>query len=204
MPTNRERQRFSAARIERAINVGLKDLVVDQHDADLFGAITKVTALGDNLFAEIDVAQIADDSVLGATRLLRKAELIDANAKIDSGILHLSVPLPPDRRGRTKASPDNDMARADIKADLAALAGTAHQRLDEISASPMATSGHADMKGPATDWIRQRIVIGLLAPDIQRALLTGNAPGHVTPEWMLAQEWPVDWDTQRAIFKGAA
>lgn len=204
MPTNREGQRFSAARVERAVSTGLRDLIADQHDADLFGAIAKVTALGDRLFAEIDVAEIADDSALGATRLLRKAELIDANAKIDGSTLHLSVALPPDRRGRTKASPDKGMASTDIKADLAALVRTAHQRLDEMNASPIATSGHADMKGPATDWIRQRIVIGLLAPDIQRALLTGDAPGHVTPEWMLSQEWPVDWSVQREIFGRAA
>lgn len=204
MPTNREGQRFSAARIERAINVGLKDLVIDQHDADLFGGITKVTALGDRLFAEIDVAKIADDSALSATRLLRRAELIDADAKIDGRTLHISIPLPPDRRGRTKASPDKAMTSTDIKAGLAALARTAHQRLDEISASPMAIADHSQMKAPTTDWIRQRIVIGLLAPDIQRALLTGSAPNHVTPEWMLRQEWPVDWGTQRAIFEGAA
>ncbi len=204
IPTNREGQRFSASRIERAISTGLKDLIVDQHDADLFDAITKVTALGDRLFVEIDVEQIADDSALGATRLLRRAELIDADAKIDDGRLHLSVPLPPDRRGRTKASPDKGMASTEIKADLAALVRTAHLRLDEIGASPMATSGHANMKAPATDWIRQRIIIGLLAPDIQRALLTGAAPGHVTPEWMLAQEWPFDWGAQRAIFEKAA
>lgn len=203
MPTNREGQRFSATRIERAISSGLRDLVVDQHDADMFDAITKVTALGERLFVEIDVAEIADDSALGATRLLRRAELIDADAKIEDGTLHLSVPLPPGRRGRTKASPDKGMASTDIKADLAVLVRTAHQRLDEISASPMATSAHASMKAPATEWIRKRIVIGLLAPDIQRALLTGAAPGHVTPEWMLAQEWPIDWGAQRSIFGGA-
>jgi len=96
------------------------------------------------------------------------------------------------------------MARVDTKADLAALVRTAHQRLDEIHASPMMPAEHDQMKGPATDWVRQRIVIGLLAPDIQRALLTGAAPDHVTPEWMLAQDWPVDWRAQQAIFGGAA
>jgi site-specific DNA recombinase len=204
MPTNREGQRFSAARVERAVSTALKDLVTDQHDADLFGAITKVTVLGDRLFAEVDVTPIAGDDVLGATRLLGKAELIDPDARIDDDILHLSVPLPTDRRGRTKPSPDTSMASTDIKAALAALVRTAHRRLDEISAAPMATVTHAAMKGPATDWIRQRIVIGLLAPDIQRALLTGTAPGHVTPDWLLDQAWPIDWDAQRAIFGGAA
>jgi site-specific DNA recombinase len=204
MPTNREGQRFSAARIERAINVGLKDLVIDQHDADLFGAITKVTALGERLFAEIDVATIADDSALGATRLLRKAELIDADAKIEGDTLHLSVPLPPDRRGRTKASPDKGMASTDIKADLAALVRIAHHNLSQLNALPMTTAQHGQMTGPTADWRRLRLVIGLLAPDIQRAMLTGTAPGHVTPDWMLSQEWPLDWAEQRAMFGASA
>ncbi|MFN4359040.1 recombinase family protein [Sphingopyxis alaskensis] len=199
MPTNREGQRFSAARVERAISVGLRDLVVDQHDADLFGAITKVTALGDRLFAEIDVAAIADDSALGATRIISRAELIDADAKIDGDILRISVPLPPDRSGRTKQSPGQTMVGAETKADLATLVHTAHRRLDEINASPIMPSAHSQMTAGATEWIRQRIVIGLLAPDIQRALLTGSAPDHVTPEWMLKQEWPLDWAEQRKL-----
>jgi DNA invertase Pin-like site-specific DNA recombinase len=203
-PTNREGQRFSAARVERAISTGLKDLVTDQHDADLFGAIQMVTALDDRLFVEIDVAAIADDGALGALRLIRRAELIDAEAKIDGGILHISVPLPPDRRGRTRPPPDRSMASVNTKADLAALVRTAHQRLHEINASPMMPAEHGQMKGAATNWIRQRIVIGLLAPDIQRALLTATAPDHVTPEWMLTQEWPVDWAAQRAIFGAVA
>lgn len=204
MPTNREGQRLSAARVEHAINVGLRDLVVDQHNVDLFGAITKVTALGERLFAEIHVTAIADDGALGATRLLRRAELIDADAKINGSILHISVPLPPDRNGRTKVPPEKAMTSTDIKADLAALVRTAHLRLGEICASPMATADHSHMRGPATDWVRQRIVIGLLAPDIQRALLTGGAPSHVTPAWMLSQEWPIDWGAQRAMFREAA
>ncbi|HVH49562.1 MAG TPA: recombinase family protein [Sphingomicrobium sp.] len=204
MPTNREGQRFSAARIERAISTGLRDLVIDQHGTDLFGAITKITAMGDRLFAEMGIATIADDSALGATRLLRKAELIDADAKIDGGTLHISVPLLPDRRGRTKASPDKGMTSTDIKADLAALVRTAHHNLSELNASPVATSHHSQMTGPTADWRRLRLVIGLLAPDIQRAMLTGGAPNHVTPDWMLSQEWPLDWGEQRTMFGAAA
>jgi hypothetical protein len=96
------------------------------------------------------------------------------------------------------------MADVDMKTELAALVRTAHQRLNEIHASPIATTDHGQMKAAATEWVRQRLSIGLLAPDIQRALLTGGAPAHVTPGWMLQQEWPVDWETQRAIFKAPA
>lgn len=67
----------------------------------------------------------------------------------------------------------------------------------------MRAADHRQMKGPATDWIRQPIVIGLLAPDIQRALLTGGAPGQMMPAWKLSQDWPADWSAQRAIFEAA-
>lgn len=204
MPTNREGQRLSATRVERAIIVGLRDLVVDQHDADLFDAIRKVTAMGERLFAELDVSAIAEDGQLGTKRLMDRAELVDPEVRIEEGILHLSIPLPPDRRGRTKASPDSAMVDGDTKTQLAALVRTAHQRLDGINASPVAPSRHDQMQAPSTMWIRQRVVIGLLAPDIQRSLLTGSAPRHVTPEWMLAQDWPVDWAAQRKLFGAAS
>jgi hypothetical protein len=96
------------------------------------------------------------------------------------------------------------MASTDIKADLAALVRTAHHNLSDLNASPIATSQHSQMTGPTADWRRLRLVIGLLAPDIQRAMLTGGAPNHTTPDWMLSQEWPLDWSEQRAMFGAAA
>ena len=128
-----------------------------------------------------------------------KRDPSDADAKIDGDILHISVPLPPDRRGRTTRSSDMGMTGATTKADLAALVRTAHQRLAEIHASPRAPAEHDRMKAPATAWIHKRIGIGLLAPDIQRALLTGTAPDHLTPEWLLSHEWPLDWEAQRKL-----
>ncbi len=204
MPTNREGQRLSAARVERAITIELRDLVIERDDVDLFGAIRKVTAMDDRLFAELAIVAITDDTSLGAKRLMDRAELIDSNAHIENATLHLSVPLPPDRRGRTKASPDSAMIDGDTKTQLAALVRTAHLRLDEIDASPIVPARHGQMRAPATVWIRQRIVVGFLAPDIQKSLLTGASPQHVTPEWMLAQDWPIDWSAQRALFGAQA
>ena len=47
------------------------------------------------------------------------------------------------------------------------------------------------------EWTRERIAIGLLAPDIQRALLTGKAPLGLDPEKLLSRDMPLDWEGQR-------
>lgn len=201
-PTNRVGQRLSAARIEKALSVGLSPLAMGDENRPS-DAIRKVTVLVDTMLVEIDVG-LALPSDATDTVLLRKAELVDADARIDRSILHLTIALPADSRGRTKRSPDAAMVDGDAKEELAALVRTAHKRLTEIGASPLELPPPSGMKAAATEWIRKRIAIGLLAPDIQKALLTGTAPAHVTPDWMLAQEWPVEWDAQRRLIGMAA
>ena len=49
------------------------------------------------------------------------------------------------------------------------------------------------------EWTRERIAIGLLAPDIQRALLTGKAPLGLDPEKLLSRDMPLDWEGQRKL-----
>jgi site-specific DNA recombinase len=44
------------------------------------------------------------------------------------------------------------------------------------------------------------VAIGLLAPDIQKMLLQGKAPPHITPDLLLNSDIPMDWDEQRRIF----
>jgi hypothetical protein len=39
----------------------------------------------------------------------------------------------------------------------------------------------------------------LLELDMQKALLPDTAAAHVTAEWWLAQEWPLDWQDRRHI-----
>lgn len=39
--------------------------------------------------------------------------------------------------------------------------------------------------------------VSLLAPDIQKALLTGTAPEGLEPEILLSRDIPLDWDEQR-------
>lgn len=91
------------------------------------------------------------------------------------------------------------MLGGDDKAALAALVRTGHKRLLEMDASPLEPQSHSRMRAPATEWIKRRAIIGLLAPDIQKALLTGAAPVHVKLDWVLTQEWPVCWEAQRRM-----
>jgi len=56
---------------------------------------------------------------------------------------------------------------------------------------------HQQMTAPINEWTRERIAIGLLAPDIQKALLTGTAPAGLEPEMLLSRDIPLDWDEQR-------
>ena len=68
---------------------------------------------------------------------------------------------------------------------LAELVRTSHRKLTELNASPL----HPEM--------RERIAIGLLAPDIQRALLTRKAPLGLDLEKLLSRDMPLDWEGQR-------
>lgn len=198
-PTNRIGQRLSASRVERGLQSGLHDFISWAQVDDIFAVTSKVTVLDSRLLVELDAGAILTSSGAPEERLLDRASFVDPDARIEMEILKLSLALPADRRGRTKTSPDGATMAVDVKGGLAALVRTAHKRLSEISASPLDLSQHSGMKAPATDWIRQRVAMGLLAPDIQRALLTGAAPTHVTPEWMLAQDWPLDWTEQRRL-----
>ena len=55
------------------------------------------------------------------------------------------------------------------------------------------------MSVPVNDWSRDRIAIGPLAPDIQKALLLGTGPSGREPEQLLGRELPLDWDEQRKV-----
>ena len=43
----------------------------------------------------------------------------------------------------------------------------------------------------------KRIVIGLLAPDIPKALLQGTAPAELDPDILLSRDMPMEWEEQR-------
>jgi len=82
---------------------------------------------------------------------------------------------------------------------LADLVRTSHRKLVELNASPLHPERHVDMKVPINDWTRARVVIALLAPDIQKALLQGTAPNGLDPDMLLSRDMPLDWNEQRRV-----
>jgi len=80
---------------------------------------------------------------------------------------------------------------------MADLVRISHRKLRELNASPLHLDYHDRMVAPANEWTRARIAIGLLAPDIQKALLQGTAPPHLDPDRLLARDIPLAWEEQR-------
>lgn len=196
---NRKGIRLPATSTEKTILDALAPLNVRQVSPDeLLQAITKVNVTTHHILLEVDTRQLLPEDTSPAL-ILARAQAIDPTAQLVGSTLKLSTSATLARRGKPMRSPDAAMLGSDTKAELADLVRTAHKRLAEIKAMPHDPSDHADMKAPATDWIRRRIAIGLLAPDIQKAMLAGTLPPHITAQWMVEQDWPVEWQEQRRM-----
>mgnify|MGYP000892576235 FL=1 len=129
--------------------------------------------------------------------LLAKTQQIDPAAKIDSDDLVLSLDARPLRRGKSVRSIDCVLDAPEERRVLAELVRTSHRKLTELNASPLQPEMHEHMSTPINEWTRERIAIGLLAPDIQKALLSGKAPVGLDPEKLLSRDMPLDWEGQR-------
>lgn len=198
---NREGLRLPAARTEKALVHLLRPL--HPHDTSgeaLLDAISKVTVTGAQLLVEMEGAKLMAEH--GSPELLlARARAIDAQAAFAGPTLRLTVSARLPRKGRLIASPDAQMMSDENGGPLADLVHTAHKRLGEMHALPHRPDDHRIMSAPASAWIRERVVFGVLAPDIQKAMLTGGLPPSVTAEWMQAQDWPLDWAAQRALLE---
>ncbi len=80
---------------------------------------------------------------------------------------------------------------------LADLVRASHRTLAELNASPLRPECHHQMTTPNNEWKRARMAIGLLAPDIQKALLQGTGPANLDPDRLLSREMPLEWEEQR-------
>jgi site-specific DNA recombinase len=199
---NQQGTRLPATRLERAVSHQLASLSRTEPET-IFEAISKASLHNDRLLLEIHIAALTSGA--GPSELLlARAQAIDPAARLDGLTLILSIVLPPPRKGRTLLSHDTAMLGGDARAELAALTRTAHLRLAEIDASPHMPGAHSAMKAPASEWIRKRITVGLLAPDVQKALLAGTAPARLTADWVLTQDWPLDWQAQREMVQQLA
>lgn len=143
--------------------------------------------------ASLAGGELSNEMVLG------RASQIDPQARVEGGHLLLAINAAPIRKGRTVRLSGGRRPGPEEAPALGELVRISHRRLAELDASPLAPRCHAGMRAPAGEWIRQRLAIGLLAPDIQKALLLGTAPATATEARLLAKELPLDWDDQRAF-----
>ncbi|WP_397585969.1 recombinase family protein [Sphingorhabdus sp.] len=188
--------RLSAERTERFLQDRLSSLKPDGPDFEIFEAIKRVMFSSNKLTVTLQVAALIEANACEDT-LLAKAQQIDPAAKIDTDDLVLSLDARPVRRGKSVRSTDCFLDAPEQRKVLAELVRTSHRKLTELNASPLHPEMHEHMSTPVNEWTRERIAIGLLAPDIQKALLTGKAPLGLDPERLLSRDMPLDWDGQR-------
>ena len=188
--------RLSAERTERFLQDRLSSLKPDGPDFEIFEAIERVMFSSNKLTVTLRVAELIGTNACEDT-LLAKAQQIDPAAKIDNDDLLLSLDARPVRRGKSVRSIDCVLDAPEQRRVLAELVRTSHRKLTELNASPLHPEMHEHMSTPINEWTRERIAIGLLAPDIQKALLTGKAPLGLDPEKLLSRDMPLDWEGQR-------
>lgn len=188
--------RLSAERTERFLQDRLGSLKPDGPDFEIFEAIKRVMFSSNNLTVALRVAALIEANACEDT-LLAKAQQIDPAAKIDNDDLLLSLDARPVRRGKSVRSTDCFLDAPEQRRVLAELVRTSHRKLTELNASPLHPEMHEHMSTPINEWTRERMAIGLLAPDIQKALLTGKAPLGLDREKLLSRDMPLDWEGQR-------
>ena len=188
--------RLSAERTERFLQDRLSSLKPDGPDFEIFEAIERVMFSSNKLTVTLRVAELIGTNACEDT-LLAKTQQIDPAAKIDSDDLVLSLDARPLRRGKSVRSIDCVLDAPEERRVLAELVRTSHRKLTELNASPLQPEMHEHMSTPINEWTRERIAIGLLAPDIQKALLTGKATLGLDPEKLLSRDMPLDWEGQR-------
>jgi site-specific DNA recombinase len=188
--------RLSAERTERFLQDRLGSLKPDGPEFEIFEAIKRVVFSSNKLTITLGVAALIDTNACEDT-LIAKAQQIDPAAKIDNCDLLLCLDARPVRRGKSVRSTDCFLDAPEQRRVLAELVRTSHRKLTELNASPLHPEMHEHMSTPINEWTRERIAIGLLAPDIQKALLTGKAPLGLDPEKLLSRDMPLDWEGQR-------
>ena len=129
--------------------------------------------------------------------MLARAQEVEPTAEQENGNLILSLDCRPVSRGKTLRSKDHYLDDTEKRLALADLVRTSHRKLKELNASPLFPEAHQRMTAPTNEWTRERIAVGLLAPDIQKALLTGTALANLDPEKLLSRDMPLDWEGQR-------
>ena len=189
--------RVSADRLERLLQDRIGSLVkANSSPSEIFSAIKRITYSPLKLKVILDLSVLLAPEACEAT-LLARAQEVDPTAELENGSLVLSFDGRPVSRGKTLRSKDHYLDDTEKRLALADLVRTSHRKLKDLNASPLFPDTHQHMTAPINEWTRARIAVGLLAPDIQKALLTGTAPANLDPEKLLSRDMPLDWQGQR-------
>jgi len=195
---NMRGDRLSAERIERLLLDRLSCLLpTGTLPDDLFAIITRIICTGGRLRICLAASALTADGMCHDMLLGRAQHLVDPDARLVDDKLQLSVDARPTRRGKTVRAKVHILDDPEQRALLADLVRISHRKLRDLNASPLHPDQHCHMVAPTNGWTRARIAIGLLAPDIQKALLQGTAPPNLDPERLLSRDIPLDWDAQR-------
>jgi hypothetical protein len=94
---------------------------------------------------------------------------------------------------RTSNTPDD--------AGAAKLLKEAHKKLLEHHLSPLQPESHARATAPAEQRARRLLSLGLLAPDVQAAILEGRRGLEFSSKELLSFDLPITWADQRAALR---
>ena len=108
------------------------------------------------------------------------------------GTYHLTLPIMLTRAGSQTAITPGAPQRSRRDPVLISALRRAHGMVTRDAHGPTLTTA------PASQYARRLVGLALLAPDIQRAILAGRQPRHLTLATLMAQELPLCWADQRA------
>ena len=197
---NMRGDRISAERIERLLINRLSPILpASAARYDLFAKIKRVVTSENRLTITMAASDLITDEICSTVLLGRVQHHVDQAARINDEELILAIDARSAKRGRTVHSRALLLDETEQREVLANLVRTAQRKLVNLNISPLHPDRHADMQVPENEWTRSRLVIGLLAPDIQKALLLGTAPKGLDPDVLLSRGFPIDWSEQREL-----
>ena len=189
--------RVPAQRIEKLLVTMIGELVPEVVGPNvIFEAIHRVVAAAAELKVTFAPNALSSERTAAEALVLQVQQQIDPGAHCTDARIEFTLAIPAPRRGRTIALPGRKRQNREETESMADLVRLAHRRLAEHNASPLEVSRHSAMRAPVDAWTRERISIGLLAPDIQKALLQGAVPKTVGTEDLIGREFPLEWGEQ--------
>ena len=157
---------------------------------------------------QFDASSLNEDSKLSDDEMLDRLVLIATDKEsfnLNDGILRLTIEGAHARNGGDKSIAGWDannwmVPRRKIDPSIVKALACAHVWRDMIEAGEVATIDELARNAKAErKQVRTMLRLAFLAPDIQRALLTGQLPQSLTLTSLLSTDLPVSWADQRRL-----